>query len=89
MTHICVSKLNTLASDNGLSPDRRKAIIWINAETLLIGPLGTNFSEIVIEIQTFSSKKMHLERSSAKRRPSRLGVNELKEWARKKILIIC
>ena len=27
MTHICVSKLNTIGSDNGLSPDRRQAII--------------------------------------------------------------
>ena len=28
---------------------------------LLIGPLGTNFSEILIEIYIFSSKKMHLK----------------------------
>ena len=77
MTHICVSKLNTIASDNGLSPGRRHAIIWSNAEILLIGPLGTNFSEILIEILTFSFKKMHLKRSSAKRRPFCLGFNEL------------
>ena len=57
MTHTCVSKLNTIASDNGLSPDRRQAIIWINAEILLIGPLGTNFSEILIEILTLSFRK--------------------------------
>ena len=30
-----------------------QAIIWTNAETLLIGSLGTNFSEILIEIHTF------------------------------------
>ena len=35
----------------------------------LIGLLGTNFSEILIEIQTFSFNKMHLKRSSAKWRP--------------------
>ena len=46
MTHICASKLTTIDSDNGLSPDRRKAIIRTNAGILLIGPLGTNFSEI-------------------------------------------
>ena len=53
VTHICVGKLANIGSDNGLSPGRRQAIIWTNAEILLIGPLGTNFSEIVIEIQTF------------------------------------
>ena len=47
-THICVSKLTIIALDNGLSPVRRQAIIWTNAGILLIGPLGTNFSEILI-----------------------------------------
>ena len=50
VTLICVSKLTIIGSDNGLSPDRRQAIIWTNAGLLLIGPLGTNFSEILIEI---------------------------------------
>ena len=50
MTHIYVNKLTTIGSDNDLSPDRRQAIIWTNAGILLIGPLGTNFSEILIEI---------------------------------------
>ena len=44
VTLICVSKLTIIGSDNGLSPGRRQAIIWINAGILLIGPLGTNFS---------------------------------------------
>ena len=35
-----------IGSDNGLSPDRRQAIIWTNAKILLTGPLGTNCSEI-------------------------------------------
>ena len=77
MTHICVGKLTTIGSDNGLSPDRRQAIIWTNARLLLIGPLGTNFSEILIGIQTFSFKKMHLKMSSAKWRPLCLGLNVL------------
>ena len=28
VTHICVGKLTIIASDNGLSPGRRQAIIW-------------------------------------------------------------
>ena len=77
VTHLCVSKLTSIASDNGLSPGRRQAIIWNNAGILLIGPLGTNFSEILIEILTFSFTKMRLKVSSAKRRPFCLGLNEL------------
>ena len=75
--HICVGKLTIIGSDNGLSPGRRQAIIWTNAAILLIGPLGTNFSEILIGIQTFSFMKMHLKMSSAKWRPFCLGLNEL------------
>ena len=59
MTHICVGKITIIVSDNGLSPERRQAIIWTNAGILLIGLLGTNFCEILIEIHTFSFKKMH------------------------------
>ena len=77
VTHICVGKLTTIGSDNGLSPGRRQAIIWTNAGILLIRPLGTNFSEILIGIQTFSFKKMHLKMSSAKWRPFCLGLNVL------------
>ena len=77
VTHICVSNLTIIGSDNGLSPDRRQAIIWTNAGTLLIGYLGTNFSEILIEIPTFSFKKVRLKVSSAKRRSFCLGLNVL------------
>ena len=66
-----------IGSDNGLSPVRRQAIIWTNAGILLIGPLGTNFSEILIGIQTFSLKKLHMKTSSAKWRQFCLGLNEL------------
>ena len=65
-THICVSKLTIIGSDNGLSPGRRQAIIWTIAEILLNGSLGTNFSDILIGIQIFSLEKMHLKLSSAK-----------------------
>ena len=45
MTHICVSDLPGIGSDNGLSPGRRQAIIWTNAGLLFIRILGTNCSE--------------------------------------------
>ena len=77
VTHICVVKLTIISSDNGLSPGRCQAIIWTNAGIMLIGPLGTNFIEILIGIQTFSFNKMHLEMSSAKWRPFCLGLNVL------------
>ena len=77
VTHICVGKLTIIDSDNGLSPGRRQAIIWTNAGILLIGPLGTNFSEIFIKILTFSFRKMHLKVSIAKCCPFHLGLNVL------------
>ena len=77
MAHICVGKLTIIDSDNDLSPGRRQAIIWTNAGILLIGSLGTHFNEILICIQTFSIKKMHLKMASAKWRPFCLGLNVL------------
>ena len=82
VTHICVVKLTTIGSDNGLSPDRCQAIIWTNAGILVIRPLGTNFSEISIEIYIFSFKKMHLKMSSAKWRPLCLCPNVLMQKRR-------
>ena len=67
--HICVGNLTIIGSDNGLSPGQRQAIIWTNAGILLIGPLGTKFSEISIGIQTFSFKKMYFKMSSILSRP--------------------
>ena len=77
MTHICVGKLTNIGSDNGLSPGRRQAIILTNAAILLIGPLGTNFSESLIIIHTFSFNKIQLKMSSAKCRRFCLGLNVL------------
>ena len=78
VTHIRFSKLTSVGSDNGLLPGRRQAIIWTNAGILLIGPLGINFSENLIEIHIFSFKKMHLKMSSGKWRPFCLGLNVLR-----------
>ena len=77
LTNICVGKLIIIDSNNGLSPERRQAIIWTIAGILLIGALGTNFSDIISEIQTFSLKKMRLRMSSAKWRRFCLGLNVL------------
>ena len=80
MTHICASKLTIIASDNGLPPSRRAKPL---SEPMMeychfIWPLGTNFSEILIEIHSFSSKKMHLKMSSGKWRTFCLGLNVLR-----------
>ena len=45
--YVGVGKLTIIASDNGLSPGRRQAIIGTNAGIFFIGTLGTNFSEIL------------------------------------------
>ena len=87
MTHICVSKLSIIGSDNGLSPDRRQAIIWANAGLLSIGPLRIYFSENLIKIQQFSLKKMHVKMSSLKWRPSCLGLNVLKQTGYKLVSV--
>ena len=67
-----------IGSDNGLSPVRRQNIIWTNSGILLTGPWGTNFSELLIGIQTLSFKKLHLNMSSAKWRLFCLGHNILR-----------
>ena len=77
VTHICVSKLTITGLDNGLLPGWHQAIIWTNDGILLIQNLGTNFSEILIKINTFSLKKMHLKMSSGRRQPSCFGLNVL------------
>ena len=66
-----------ISSDNGLLPGLRQAIIWTNDDLLSIGPLGTNFSEILFEIKTFPFKKMHSNMPSTKWRPFLLGLNVL------------
>ena len=59
VTHTSVGNLTIIGSDNGLSPDRRQTIIRTNVGILLIWPLGTNCSDIVINIPF---TKMHLKR---------------------------
>ena len=70
--YTCVDNLTIIGSDNGLSSD------YLNhAGILLIVPLGTSFSEILIKIHTFQFKKMYLKMTSAKWQPFCLGLNVL------------
>ena len=50
VTHICVSKQGQSWSRQWLVTWSRQGIIWTDDWILLIGPLATNFSEIVIKI---------------------------------------
>ena len=74
VTHM-VRKLAKVGSDNGLSPNRRQAIIWTSVILLLIGSLGTSFRKIWIKIQQFSYKKINLKMLSAKWQPFCLSLN--------------
>ena len=65
--HIYVSKPTIIG--------QRHAIIWTNDGLWLSGPFGTKFSEILIEIDIFSFKKMHLKMSSIDLRPFCLSLN--------------
>ena len=49
--YICMGDLTTIGSDNGLSSGQRQSIIWTTFGIFIIGPLGTNFNEIIIKIQ--------------------------------------
>ena len=75
VTHNCVSKLTTIGSYNGLARERCQTIIWTNPGILLIAPLGTNFNEILLEIYTFSFKKIHFKMSPGKWRQFCPGLN--------------
>ena len=76
---MCVFILTIIGPDNNLSPSTRQIIIWNNAWTMLIGTLGTNFSDIVNVTRMFSFKKLLLKISSGKWRPFCLGLNQLKQ----------
>ena len=88
VTHVWVSDLTIISSDNGLSPVRRQAIIWTNDGILLIEPLGINLSEILIEIHTISFKKMHLKLSSVKWKPFCLILNVSRSGTRFHLLVL-
>ena len=74
VTHIWVNNLSIIGSDNGLLLGPYQALIQTNTGILLIEHLRTNFSEILIEIHTFSFKNKQFKMSSAKWRPFCLGL---------------
>ena len=76
MTHVWVSELNIIGSDNGSSHGRHQAIVRTSTG-ILNWPFRTNFSEMLIKIPTFSFKEMHLKMLSAKWRPFCLCLNVL------------
>ena len=82
VTHICVSEIIIIGSDNGLSPVRHQAIKRTNAGILLIGTSGIKFNEIMIEINILSLQIMRLKMSSAKCSLFLLGLNELNKPSR-------
>ena len=63
VTHICVNNLIIIGSDMDVSNHR------FNDGILLIGPVETNFNDILIEMYMFSLKKIHLKVLFAKWRP--------------------
>ena len=76
VTHICISKLTTIVSDNGLALGRCQANIQTNVRILLIGHLGTNFRKF--ESNSYISfKKMYFKMSYVEWRPFCLGLNVL------------
>ena len=64
ITHFHKSSWPQCVKINGLPPIWHQAIIWTNADSLLIGPLWTSFNEILIRIPQFSFKKVHLQNGS-------------------------
>ena len=58
-------------------PPQHQAITWTNADFFLTGISGAHFSEILIEIQTFSLKEIHLKILSAYRWPFSSGLTSL------------
>ena len=80
--------ITIIGSDNGLSLGRHQAITWTNVGILLIRPLGRSFSEMLIEIHTFSIKKIHLK-MSGKWRPFCLGLNVLNVYQVKNKIYSC
>ena len=68
---------NIMGLDNGLSPVWHQAIVWTNADIIVIESLETNFSSIWIKTQQFSCKWICLKMTSAKCLRSCSGLNVL------------
>ena len=67
---------------------RRPGIIWSNAGISLIGPLGTNLSEILIKLYIMSFTKMQMKKSSVKWQPFCFSLNMLTTTKHNKVQTI-
>ena len=77
VTHICISKITIIGSDNDLSPGRH----YLNQCWNIVNwTPRTNFKEILVRIHTFLFEKIHLKMSSGKWWPFCLGLNVLTLW---------
>ena len=61
VTHICISKLTVIISDNGLAPLWRQSITWINDCILSVRLWGIYCTEILFKIQKFPITEMPLK----------------------------
>ena len=80
MTHICISKLTMIGSDNGLAPGRCQGIYLNQCQVFVNWTLRNKSQWNFNQIPTFSLMKMHLKISSMKWRPFCLGGDELNNW---------
>ena len=53
-----------IVSGHGLLPVWCQTITWTNDDLLSVGAMGTNLIEILVIIQQFSFKKIHMEMSA-------------------------
>ena len=77
VTHICVSKLTIIGSDNGCRLIGAKPLSEPMLKYWWLDQKKTIFSEILIETHTSSFKKIHLKMPSGKWRIFCLGLNVL------------
>ena len=59
---ICAVNKVSIGSDNSLSPIRCQFLVQTNAWWLSLGPLGTNFSKLLVKIRTLLRSKMSFEK---------------------------
>ena len=78
LTHICISELTIIGSDNGLSPRRRQTIIWNNVNWTLRNKLQWNFNRNSnIFIQENALEHVVCEMASILSRPQCVNVGNI------------
>ena len=83
MPYGIIELANIIRWGNSFSPFQDQAITWTDADLSLIGPFGTNFTEIVIKIHWLKSlKEIHSEKLSVKHRPLQSSLSVLTQWGR-------